>query len=218
MPRSTFLLPDPPSVYNVGQPRPIPLAAQAQQRTWARARRRSAKPPRSQLASRHAVSRRQASNRNAVPAVPTVPIQTAQRGLAAMYVLTRSELTTGCHLNLCHICAPALIHRAKPPPVQEEAAPASSPEPDDARLPWHAVLARATRNNPKARRLSMGGHRHCEGPASPTSVAGEINGDDLCREQPDGSGRIAPIPSIAPLPAKCLICRSGVQGWLRVYT
>jgi hypothetical protein len=62
----------------------------------------------------------------------------------------------------------------------------------------------------------MGGHVHTEGMASPTSVAGEVTGVDLCKDQgPDG--RVIPTGSVHSS-AKCLICRTGVQGWLRVYT
>lgn len=155
-------------------------------------------------------------------------------------------MTAGCHLNLCHLCAAHIIERHRRTyvpnnPVQDPSR-AIDVQPPSTREPWHVLAARASANHPKSRRLSGGGYT-----APPrNSYGGEFTGDrllpakgdrglqhDLVQDQDRVSGlrsawhetrggevklaRQGPTTEIVE-EAKCLVCRSGVQGWLRVYT
>ncbi|KAK6906280.1 hypothetical protein I203_100265 [Kwoniella mangroviensis CBS 8507] len=157
-----------------------------------------------------------------------------------------------CHLNLCYICAPLLIHRFTKfkyptPPItlssndripaniserQIESETETETETDCSRIPYNQILYRATLNHPKSRKLGLGGYR----PPVENHLGGEYTGQGILRSQQDrgkeesmnqggridmsdtwnGIGRqIGGGDDEGP---KCLVCRAGVQGWLRVYT
>lgn len=149
-----------------------------------------------------------------------------------------------------------------PPESEPRGASPPQSESQSERLPWHVILARATRNNPKARRLSMGGQCQVEG------EGGEMKGADIlpgtggvmrgvCGDiEEDGAGDVdhgdaadkrigrddgllgakfsqsaeqrgRVVLDLEPsrvsdvggaVGARCLVCRAGVKGWLRVYT
>ncbi|WWC65325.1 uncharacterized protein I303_107943 [Kwoniella dejecticola CBS 10117] len=151
-----------------------------------------------------------------------------------------------CHLNLCYICAPLLIHRyskAKPKPTTTTSLPISSQTCE--RTPYHLALLKATKNHPKSRALALGGYR----PPEENRSGGEYTGRGLLSassqgkgteigvgmgtgtgmglvDEADEDGRIRIRPSSATNQeeivgddlAKCLVCREGIKGWLRVYT
>ncbi|KAK1923173.1 hypothetical protein DB88DRAFT_494058 [Papiliotrema laurentii] len=151
-----------------------------------------------------------------------------------------------CHLNLCYLCAPLLIMRHRSPSSPPSLS--SSPEepfhiPSNAigidletsgvtpheRPHWSHVLARATASHPKSRRLSMGGYV----PPATGLSGGEMTARDLVQPSGQGFGQTGMSRSLGEdgrwnlgqvadsrgvCQAKCLICRAGVQGWLRVYT
>ncbi|WVF67767.1 hypothetical protein IAT40_002527 [Kwoniella sp. CBS 6097] len=103
-----------------------------------------------------------------------------------------------CHLNLCHLCAPLLIEKHRPPPpsslnpLQVPALPSSSSAsasasaptrttvpphhvPEYTRTPYNVLLFRAIANHPKSRALAMGGY------IAPKKgyMGGEMDGCDL---------------------------------------
>lgn len=139
----------------------------------------------------------------------------------------------GCHLNLCHMCAPLLILKSRTLETQAQAPALASPRPpaNPDRVPFHIALMKATANHPKSRRLSIG---HCE-PVERGQPGGEVRGDDLVPSSPGLDG-IVESPGLGTTQAadgrmslvctgeegqsgaRCLICRAGVTGWLRVYT
>lgn len=146
------------------------------------------------------------------------------------------ELMSGCHLNLCHLCAPSLLLRHRkvvetrdsPPPPTGGGVDSSE---EDKALHWNRVLARATANHPKARRLSMGGFQQ----PTPGQLGSELCATSLLcsntsdtggntkpstgtSSSMDSDGRVRPVnngdSSGGP---RCLMCRTGVSGWLRVF-
>jgi hypothetical protein len=114
------------------------------------------------------------------------------------------------------------------------------------RIPYSTLLARATANHPKSRRLSGGGYL----PPPRGDMGSELRGVDLCpviedtREpgrndttaNPERPSERRPRPSGLQVKmgdegrvvlasgeggaerGRCLLCRAGVVGWLRVYT
>ncbi|WVQ95333.1 hypothetical protein IAU59_002429 [Kwoniella sp. CBS 9459] len=97
-----------------------------------------------------------------------------------------------CHLNLCHLCAPLLIEKHRPPPPADtsplsipstiSASSASTsaaipphPVPEYTRTPYNVLLFRAIANHPKSRALAMGGY------IAPKKgyLGGEMDGCDL---------------------------------------
>ena len=143
---------------------------------------------------------------------------------------TSAELTSGCHLNLCHLCAPLLLlreHRDDTAAITVTS-PQVSGDGSPCALRGNQILARATANHPKSRRLSMGG-------TQPMQAVMEFGPESLCPAQMpsvpsdtrlpstevtiDGNGRISPSRRVAEegRGAKCVMCRAQVSGWLRVY-
>ncbi|WWC98300.1 hypothetical protein V866_005191 [Kwoniella sp. B9012] len=154
-----------------------------------------------------------------------------------------------CHLNLCYICAPLLIHRStkikySTPPItlpsndllpadisERQSESETETETDCSRIPYNQILYRATLNHPKSRKLGLGGYR----PPVENHPGGEYTAEGILQSQQDQGkeesvvqgGRIVmsdtwngigrQIGGVGEGP-KCLVCRAGVQGWLRVYT
>ncbi|WRT70842.1 uncharacterized protein IL334_007841 [Kwoniella shivajii] len=150
-----------------------------------------------------------------------------------------------CHLNLCYLCAPLLIHRStslSTPSTQSSSSPIpiterTSISDECTNTPFNVRLMRATANHPKSRILAMGGYR----PPEEGKVNGEVRGTDLtsfpdgpdpnlqenmgmiidldCSDNREDHGRIR-LGGMQSKEsgAKCLVCREGVKGWLRVYT
>ncbi|KAK4685734.1 hypothetical protein P7C73_g4414, partial [Tremellales sp. Uapishka_1] len=112
-----------------------------------------------------------------------------------------------CHLNLCHLCAPLLIQKAQQCPRAADAGPSD-------RIPYNVLLARATAKHPQSRRLAGGGYRP---PVEGTSGA-ELRGPEVLKRGTNESGRVNIESAAMEGEARCLVCRSGVGGWLRVYT
>jgi hypothetical protein len=136
------------------------------------------------------------------------------------------DVSTGCHLNLCYLCAPLLILKQQrpisPPPMATVITPSQSTD----RIPFNVALKRASANHPKSRRLSSGGY------AAPTigERGSELKGEDMeaacdatgarcgLEGERQADGRLELSSGDEGDGAKCLICRAGVSGWLRVYT
>ncbi|WVW80579.1 hypothetical protein I302_102565 [Kwoniella bestiolae CBS 10118] len=166
-----------------------------------------------------------------------------------------------CHLNLCYLCAPLLIHRSTNPTFPSSAStpistqipqPSSSPlEPiaesnpppitssnqtlsECPKIPYNQLLYKATLNHPNARKLGLGGYR----PPAQDQVGGEYTSEGVLglgtskenammdgimedgrislKDSSDDHGAIFMGRDVGG--AKCLVCRAGVKGWLRVYT
>ncbi|ORY28036.1 hypothetical protein BCR39DRAFT_536369 [Naematelia encephala] len=132
-----------------------------------------------------------------------------------------------------------------PHPPPSEPTQTQMETPPSTRLPWSTILARATANHPKSRRLSNGGYL----PPELGLQGSELRGQDIlprprcsnslssshqeeeCQSESklgfesmispeDGNGQVILIQNQqngcgGP---RCLVCRAGVQGWLRVYT
>ena len=129
------------------------------------------------------------------------------------------------------MCAPLLILKGRKTTTVDTTAPLIVSPPTPERVPFHMALLKATANHPKSRRLNIG---HCE-PVPKGEPGGEMTGDDLLssarnyggaergagpdREVGD-DGRVMPDAQkdVVTSGARCLICRAGVAGWLRVYT
>jgi len=110
----------------------------------------------------------------------------------------------------------------------------SSAPPGFEKTKWNQMLLRATASHPKSRRLSTGGYVAPEigtcgaeiAPRSllPTTVeSGPVLEDNSDAAKITGrigvGGRIALSGgrAVDKGDAKCMICRSGIEGWLRVY-
>ncbi|WVR08738.1 hypothetical protein IAU60_005796 [Kwoniella sp. DSM 27419] len=186
-----------------------------------------------------------------------------------------------CHLNLCHLCAPLLIQRHRPPSphahpaatatastptssnmsysqssstsgrppssswtqgdLSQPASPApappnpetvhapapAQPQTQQQRIPYNLLLQRATANHAKSRALARGGY------LAPTlgTCGGEMRGQDLVPDRGEGArdgtglhrvigedGRVSLTLACSDARAKCLVCRQGIMGWLKVYT
>jgi hypothetical protein len=122
----------------------------------------------------------------------------------------------GCHLNLCYLCAPLLL-------LKQCRLPLATSPPD--RIPFNIALTRAMANHPKSRRLSSGGPPIPEaGERGSELKAGDI--EAACESDGLGSGLKGEKGEDGRIQlscneeggARCLICRTGVSGWLRVYT
>jgi hypothetical protein len=151
----------------------------------------------------------------------------------------RVRLTLGCHLNLCHLCAPLMIMRHRDTSLTDTITPATSSripaQPGSEPSRWNQVLARATASHPKSRRLSMGGYVAPE----QGQCGAEVAPCDLLSSSIESTSSMTSIPETSRVSgsvggqgrvvldegqghagggrAKCLMCRAGVQGWLRVY-
>lgn len=129
-----------------------------------------------------------------------------------------TELTPGCHLNLCYLCAPLLIARNAP---ACPAATAEDAEPRTDRVPFNVALARAMRKSPEKRRLGMAGFIPPELGQAGAELAGRdvLAGPIRSQTGHDGQVRLEPREGERGMgKTQCLVCRSGVEGWLRVYT
>lgn len=146
-----------------------------------------------------------------------------------------------CHLNLCYLCAPLLLQQrnkmvepiAASLPIIESTDLSPPAESRPSRIPFNQALLRATANHPKSRRLSFGAYLP---PPLGTSGA-EHTADDLLALRLDDSddrpaaransthltsrlasdGRLT-LSQNGPETVRCPLCRTGVRGWLRVYT
>ncbi|WWC72713.1 uncharacterized protein I206_106677 [Kwoniella pini CBS 10737] len=149
-----------------------------------------------------------------------------------------------CHLNLCYICAPLLIHRSKTTKSKSNSNSNSSPSTTTTQWcqgkSYNTILMNATKNHSKSRKLALGGYRIPE----ENKINGEFTGknlinyynqtnNDVFKFEIDEKekGRIK-LNSSSNFDnnnnndednddddnAKCLICREGIKGWLRVYT
>ncbi|KAK8850656.1 hypothetical protein IAR55_004576 [Kwoniella newhampshirensis] len=144
-----------------------------------------------------------------------------------------------CHLNLCYLCAPLLILKQRKSTPESSAVPLISDAILDPispmRIPYNQLILRATANHPKSRQMALGGYR----PPEEGICGGEIRGQDLVSpgpnrdKQPFGQrerrlgfctfdeddGRIGLGGDWGRSSgARCLMCRTDVKGWLRVYT
>ncbi|WWD20830.1 hypothetical protein CI109_105307 [Kwoniella shandongensis] len=145
-----------------------------------------------------------------------------------------------CHLNLCYLCAPLLIlkHQKSKPPLPLPTQTIDVESSSSSRIPYNLLLLRATANHPKSRRMAMGGYR----PPEVGTRGCELNGDDVLSFSKDGQGqgyegrggsspdrmgfrstlaedgKVTLSAETHDGGARCLICRTDVKGWLRVYT
>ncbi len=202
-------------------------------------------------------------------------------------------MRTGCHLNLCHLCAPLLILRAGPVCVTSSSSgqtdahtsesissallpvpvpvPIPIPNPSETRIPYNLLLRKACSTSPKSAKLAGGGFiapqlserggefrgydllpggggdgqsqspdadqeirsgrsalgDSIEGPIARNDRVGRTSMDKanrmgfLTQISQDGKVCLAPCVDEGISQggnAKCLVCRGGVSGWLRVYT
>jgi hypothetical protein len=154
--------------------------------------------------------------------------KTSLGGLTTLYVHPsvseiRGLTRTGCHLNLCYLCAPLLLLkecRAPPPPITTSHTPLTPPK-----TPFNIALRKAMVNHPKSRRLSGGniplptGDQDKELKAEDIVASCDPERKEGLRGKKRDDGRIElGVSKDEGSEGKCLVCRAGVSGWLRVYT
>lgn len=89
-------------------------------------------------------------------------------------------------------------------------------------MPFNVALARAMRKSPEKKRLGMAGFIPPELGASGAELGGKDVLSGPIRSQTGQDGQIK-LESRGEGQrgvgrTQCLVCRSGVEGWLRVYT
>jgi hypothetical protein len=159
--------------------------------------------------------------------MPVVLYKTSLGSLITLYVHPsvseiRGLTTTGCHLNLCYLCAPLLLLKQcrAPPPIAGPVTPLTPPK-----TPFNIALRKAMVNHPKSRRLSGGnitlptGNQDKELKAEDIVASCDPERKEGLRGKKGDDGRIElGVCEEEGSQSKCLVCRAGVSGWLRVYT